>query len=60
MGLLDYLGWTWKSKVGIPIVGVPGCPVQPDTMMETVLYPLFYMSAGRVPMLPLDGALRPS
>src|SRR6202011_3050401 len=26
MGLPDYLGWTWKSKAGIPIVCVPGCP----------------------------------
>src|SRR6185437_11391641 len=23
----DYLGWDWKSKAGIPIVCVPGCPV---------------------------------
>jgi hydrogenase small subunit len=59
MGLLDYLGWTWKSKVGIPIVCVPGCPVQPDNRMETVLY-LLYMSAGRAPMISLDGALRPT
>ncbi len=46
MGLLDYLGWTWKSKVGIPIVCVPGGPVQPDNMMETVLYPLYVSRAG--------------
>jgi hypothetical protein len=38
MGLPDYLGWKWKSKAGIPIVCVPGCPVQPDNMTETVLY----------------------
>jgi len=43
MGLLDYLGWTWKSKVRIPIVCVSGSPVQPDNRMETVLY-LLYMS----------------
>src|SRR5262245_36765230 len=34
MGLPDYLGWQWKSKAGIPIVCVPGCPVQPDNFME--------------------------
>ena len=28
MGLPDYLGWDWKSKGGIPIVCVPGCPTQ--------------------------------
>jgi len=38
MGLADYLGWEWKSKAGLPIVNVPGCPVQPDNFMETVLY----------------------
>ena len=59
MGLADYLGWKWKSKAGIPIVCVPGCPVQPDNFMETLLY-LLYQAAGRSPMIPLDEALRPT
>jgi len=59
MGLPDYLGWQWKSKVGIPIVCIPGCPVQPDNMTETLLY-LLYMAAGRAPAIPLDDALRPT
>ena len=59
MGLPDYLGWEWKSKGGIPIVCVPGCPVQPDNFMETLLY-LLYMASGRAPMIPLDAALRPT
>ena len=59
MGLPDYLGWQWRSKPGIPIVCVPGCPVQPDNFMETLLY-LLYMAAGRAPMIPLDEALRPT
>ena len=59
MGLADYLGWTWKSKAEIPLVCVPGCPVQPDNFMETLLY-LLYMAAGRAPMIPLDEALRPT
>jgi hydrogenase small subunit len=58
MGLADYLGWDWKSKAGIPIVNVPGCPVQPDNFMETVLY-LLYQVAGLAPMIPLDDQLRP-
>jgi hydrogenase small subunit len=58
MGLPDYLGWQWKSKGGIPIVCVPGCPVQPDNFMETVLY-LLYHVAGLAPMIPLDENLRP-
>jgi hydrogenase small subunit len=59
MGLADYLGWKWKSKAEIPIVCVPGCPVQPDNFMETLLY-LLYMASGRAPMIPLDEALRPT
>jgi hydrogenase small subunit len=58
MGLPDYLGWQWKSKAAIPIVCVPGCPVQPDNFMETLLY-LLHMATGRAPMIPLDEALRP-
>ena len=59
MGLPDYLGWNWKSRAEIPIVCVPGCPSQPDNIMETLLY-LLYMVAGRAPMIPLDDALRPT
>ena len=59
MGLADYLGWHWRSKAGVPIVNVPGCPVQPDNMMETLLY-LLYQVAGLAPMIPLDEQLRPT
>ena len=59
MGLADYLGWPWRSKAGIPIVCMPGCPVQPDNLMETILY-LLSQAAGRTPMIPLDEALRPT
>jgi hydrogenase small subunit len=59
MGLPDYLGWQWKSRTGIPIVCVPGCPVQPDNMAETLLY-LLRMAAGNAPMIPLDECLRPT
>jgi hydrogenase small subunit len=59
MGLADYLGWQWKSRIGIPIVNVPGCPVQPDNFMEVLLY-LLNQAAGRAPMIPLDPELRPT
>lgn len=58
MGLADYLGWDWRSKAGLPIINVPGCPVQPDNFMETLLY-LLYQVAGLAPMIPLDDKLRP-
>ena len=59
MGLADYLGWGFRSKAGIPIINVPGCPVQPDNFMET-LYWLLEQAAGRAPMIPLDEQLRPT
>ena len=37
MGLRDYLGWDWVSRRGVPIVNLPGCPVQPDNITETLL-----------------------
>jgi hydrogenase small subunit len=58
MGLPDYLGWQWTSTAGIPIVCVPGCPVQPDNMTQTLLY-LLRQAAGSAPAIPLDEALRP-
>jgi hydrogenase small subunit len=58
MGLQDFLGHGWKSKAGLPIVNVPGCPVQPDNFMETLLY-LLRQLAGLAPMIPLDEEGRP-
>jgi hydrogenase small subunit len=57
-GLADYLGWQWKSHAGVPLICVPGCPVQPDNFMETLLYTL-RQAAGQAPMIPLDNQLRP-
>ena len=59
MGLPDYLGWDWRSKEGLPIVCVPGCPVQPDNFMEVLLY-LLSQAAGKAPMISLDELLRPT
>jgi hydrogenase small subunit len=58
MGLADYLGWDFRSAGGLPIVNVPGCPVQPDNFMETLTW-LLYQAAGAAPMIPLDKQLRP-
>jgi hydrogenase small subunit len=59
MGLADYLGWDFRSKAGLPIVNVPGCPVQPDNFMETLLW-LLQEAAGLAPMIPLDQQHRPT
>ena len=58
MGLADYLGWNWESKAGVPLVCLPGCPVQPDNLSQT-LVALFRHAAGTAPMFRLDDALRP-
>jgi hydrogenase small subunit len=55
----DYLGWDWRSKAGLPIVNVPGCPIHPDNLAETITY-LLYQVAGQAPMIPLDDKLRPT
>jgi len=44
---------------GLPIVCVPGCPIQPDNLSETILY-LLWQAAGVAPMIPLDEAGRPT
>jgi hydrogenase small subunit len=59
MGVADYLGWDWRTKAGLPIVNMPGCPTHPDSLAETILY-LLYQVGGHAPMIPLDDALRPS
>ncbi len=58
MGLADYLGWDFRSAGGLPIVNVPGCPVQPENFMETLTW-LLYQAAGLAPVIPLDEQLRP-
>ena len=58
MGVPDYLGWNWKSKAGLPVVCIPGCPAQPDNMTEALLYLALHL-AGRAPAPDLDEALRP-
>lgn len=37
---------------------VPGCPIQPENLSETLAYPL-YQLVGQAPMIPLDEQLRP-
>jgi hydrogenase small subunit len=59
MGLWDYLGRTWTSRRGIPIVNLPGCPVQPDSATETLLH-LVLQLAGMAPEIDLDEQGRPA
>ncbi|MFC3575070.1 hydrogenase expression protein HypE [Streptomyces yaanensis] len=58
MGLADYLGWDFRSQGALPIVNVPGCPIQPENFMETLTWVLHH-AAGSAPPPPLDHMLRP-
>ncbi len=58
MGLRDHLGAGWVSRLGLPIVNLPGCPVQPDNITETLLHLALHV-AGVEPMLELDEQGRP-
>ena len=53
MGLCDYLGWGWTSAAGLPIVNIPGCPVQPDNTTESLTL-LVMALAGIAPVPELD------
>jgi hydrogenase small subunit len=59
MGLPDYLGWKWKSKAGLPVVCLPGCPTQPDNTTEALLYLVLHLG-GLAPVPDLDDQLRPT
>ncbi|MEA2240613.1 MAG: hydrogenase small subunit, partial [Solirubrobacteraceae bacterium] len=53
MGLCDYLGWGWTSAAGLPVINIPGCPVQPDNTTESLTV-LVMALAGITPVPELD------
>lgn len=57
MGLGRFFGSDFKAASGLPIINVPGCAPQGDTILETLLYVLLHLE-GFVP-LELDEANRP-
>jgi hydrogenase small subunit len=58
MGLPNYLGWDWRSRSGLPIVCLPGCPAQPDNMTGMLLELVLHIG-GLTPAPVLDEQLRP-
>ena len=48
----------WESRRGIPIVNLPGCPVQPDNITETLLALVLHV-ANMGPLPELDAQGRP-
>jgi hydrogenase small subunit len=58
MGLCDYLGASWTSRLGLPIVNLPGCPVQPDNLTAILLQIVLHL-LEMGPPLELDDQGRP-
>jgi hydrogenase small subunit len=58
MGLRDYLGSGWTSRLDVPVVHLPGCPAQPDNITETLLALALHV-AGAAPAVDVDGHGRP-
>src|SRR5262245_16095473 len=50
MGLGDYLGHSWRSRLGHPVVNLPGCPAQPDNITETLLYLVLQLGGATAPI----------
>ena len=47
MGLTDYLGESYRSRRGLPVVNVPGCAPQGDNFTETLKELLLYLAGHR-------------
>jgi len=57
-GVADVLGWEWKSKSGIPVVNIPGCPAAGDWMIKALAHLLLTVK-GDLPPPKLDEYNRP-
>jgi hydrogenase small subunit len=59
MGLGDYLGAGWRSRLELPLVNLPGCPVQPDSITQVLLH-LAMVLSGDEQLVDLDSQGRPA
>jgi hydrogenase small subunit len=50
-----YLGAQWRSKSGLPVINIPGCPAHPDWITQI----LVALGTGRVSDIALDDLGRP-
>lgn len=50
-----YLGADWRSKAGLPVINIPGCPAHPDWISQI----LVALAAGRTADIALDELQRP-
>lgn len=57
-GVMDFLGRGWKSKLGIPVINVPGCPVHGEHLAEVLAHAVLAVR-GYLPLPELDEMHRP-
>ncbi len=50
-----FLGADWRSKAGLPVINIPGCPAHPDWITQI----LVALSTGRTKDITLDSLGRP-
>ncbi|MBW3577280.1 MAG: hydrogenase expression protein HypE [Actinobacteria bacterium] len=59
MSLMDFLGQDYRSKLGLPVINVPGCPPIGDNFTETVALLLRFIN-GQGPLPDFDELGRPT
>jgi hydrogenase small subunit len=57
-GLADFLGKSYKSTLGLPVINVPGCPTPGDTTLKALAY-LVLVARGAAAVPALDEFSRP-
>jgi hydrogenase small subunit len=57
-GLPDFYGKNFKSKLGLPVINVPGCPTPGDSTIKALAY-LVLVARGLAPVPELDEFARP-
>ncbi|MCG8349728.1 MAG: hydrogenase [Chloroflexales bacterium] len=50
-----FLGSDWRSKMGLPVINIPGCPAHPDWLTQI----LVALASGRAGDIALDDLQRP-
>jgi len=50
-----FLGPDWKSKAGLPVINIPGCPAHPDWITQIIVA----LATGRTGDIALDDLHRP-
>lgn len=58
MGLYDYYGRSYRSKLGLPVINIPGCPSPGDSTLKALAY-MVLVARGAAAVPELDEYNRP-